>query len=486
MTKLCTIKITDEINCKVQNLDIDLRKKLVNKFSYMLPHARHTPAFKLGRWNGKISFFQLGGGTYINLLDDIIPELTKAGYDIQLDDQRDYSSHFAFDEVDKHALSHVNWPEDHRLAGQPIVLNDHQVDAVNNYLKNPQSLQELSTSTGKTVITTLLSLKAEQYGRSLIIVPNRSLVNQTLEDYQMIGLDVGVFYGKEKEYTRTHTICTWQSLNSLFKKTKDGSAQIPFEDFIEGVNCVIVDEVHAAKADALKSMLSTVLAKVPLRWGLTGTIPKLDSDVVTLRTCLGPVVGKISAAELQEKGILANCHIHVKQLQDNRDLGNYQSELKYLLSDGDRLDQLAEMIAEVSLTGNTLVLVDRVSAGKELELRLPHDTVFLSGNSKEKVRKAEYDKVKDATNKTLICTYGIAAVGINLPRLFNIILIEPGKSFVRVIQSIGRGLRIAEDKDFVNIYDFTSNCKFAKRHLTQRKKFYKDAEYSFKVEKIKW
>jgi len=89
-------------------------------------------------------------------------------------------------------------------------------------------------------------------------------------------------------------------------------------------------------------------------------------------------------------------------------------------------------------------------------------------------------------NKIIIATYGVAAVGINIPRIFNLVLIEPGKSFVRVIQSIGRGIRKAEDKDSVQIWDITSSCKFAKRHLGQRKKFYKEANYPYNIEKINY
>jgi hypothetical protein len=99
-------------------------------------------------------------------------------------------------------------------------------------------------------------------------------------------------------------------------------------------------------------------------------------------------------------------------------------------------------------------------------------------------RKEEYDEIATSTNKIIVATYGVAAVGINIPRIFNLVLIEPGKSFVRVIQSIGRGIRKAEDKDHVQIYDITSSCKFAKRHLTQRKAFYKEANYPFDVEKL--
>ena len=114
------------------------------------------------------------------------------------------------------------------------------------------------------------------------------------------------------------------------------------------------------------------------------------------------------------------------------------------------------------------------------------DSVFVKGDMKLKDRKESYDEVKEATNKVIIATYGVASVGINIPRIFNLVLIEPGKSFVRVIQSIGRGVRKAKDKDFVQIWDLTSTCKFAKRHLTQRKKFYKEAQYPFTIEKVEW
>ena len=110
----------------------------------------------------------------------------------------------------------------------------------------------------------------------------------------------------------------------------------------------------------------------------------------------------------------------------------------------------------------------------------------MSGSTKAADRKEQYDEVAESSDKVIIATYGVAAVGINIPRIFNLVLLEPGKSFVRVIQSIGRGIRKAHDKDFVQIWDITSTCKFAKRHLTKRKNFYKEANYPFKVDKIDW
>ena len=481
--KQCKIIVKDEVNVKIEGLELSERKALMKMFEYEIPGARYLPAVRLGRWNGKVSYFSLAGSTYINLLPEILPYLDNAGYDIELDDLRDYTTTFTFDKVSEDTFKNKNWPKGHPKEGESVVLRDYQIELVNNFLENPQSLQEIATGAGKTLMTAALSNSVEKYGRSIVIVPNKSLVTQTEADYINLGLDVGVYFGDRKEYNKTHTICTWQSLNNMLKKTKSGEAEVEIGDFIEGVVCVMVDEVHMAKADALKTMLTGVFAKVPIRWGLTGTIPKAKFEAQSIYVSLGNVIGKLSASELQDQGVLARCHVNIMQLQDGKEFTNYQSELKHLLEDSERLDKIASLISGINDTGNTLILVDRVNAGKEIVSRLP-GSVFVSGATTMVERKEEYDEVATSSNKIIVATYGVAAVGINIPRIFNLVLIEPGKSFVRVIQSIGRGIRKAEDKDHVQIYDITSSCKFAKRHLTQRKAFYKEANYPFDVEKL--
>jgi superfamily II DNA or RNA helicase len=249
------------------------------------------------------------------------------------------------------------------------------------------------------------------------------------------------------------------------------------------VEGAVVANCHQASAEVLKTLLTGIFSHVPIRWGLTGTVPKAAFDQLSLLVSLGPVVGKLAASELQEMGVLAQCHVNIVQLKDKREFKDYQSELKFLTSDLNRLDTIAKLVGKVNETGNTLVLVDRISAGKELADRIP-DAVFVSGETKITERKEEYDEIKTSSNKVIIATYGVAAVGINIPRIFNLVLLEPGKSFVRVIQSIGRGIRKADDKDHVSIWDITSDCKFAKRHLTQRKAFYRAANYPFSIEKL--
>jgi superfamily II DNA or RNA helicase len=483
---LSTAKLTirDEVNVKFENLDLDTRKELVKKFKYFNQAARYQPAYKLGRWDGCTSFFGLGGTTYVSMLDQILPYLESQGYYIEVEDER-VSPVLEFEKIKEDFWGDLCWPEGHRFAGEPIRLRDDQVEVVNTFLENPQALQSVATGAGKTIMTATLSKICEKYGRSLVIVPNKSLVEQTEEDYVNVGLDVGVYYGDRKDLGKTHTICTWQSLNILDKKTKNGQADlITLAEFLEGVSCIIVDEVHQAKAEVLKNLLTQNLRNAPIRWGLTGTVPKDPLEFESIKCSLGQVVGYVTAHELQEKGILSTCHVNVIQTQEWREFQTYPEELKYLVTDSTRMEWVSKLVKGIADTGNTLVLVDRIETGEFIINEIP-EAVFISGKIKSIKRKEQYREVATNDDKIIVATYGVAAVGINIPRIFNLVLLEAGKSFVRVIQSIGRGIRKAEDKDFVQIWDITANTKYAKRHLTERKKFYKEAKYPFTIEKVK-
>jgi hypothetical protein len=149
--KECTIQVIDEVNVKLLNLDADVRRKLSAKFSYEVPGARFMPSVRLGRWNGKESFFSISGATYLNLLSEIIPLIEEAGYSFVLDDKRTYQRRFNFDQVSETTFDNQVWPEGHPIAGEPILLRDYQVAAINSFLANPQCLQEICTGAGKCV-----------------------------------------------------------------------------------------------------------------------------------------------------------------------------------------------------------------------------------------------------------------------------------------------------------------------------------------------
>jgi superfamily II DNA or RNA helicase len=482
----CKLTIQDEVNLKIEGLPVEIRRKLANTFKYEDPTARYRPAYKLGRWDGSVGLFGLGGNGYLSQLPRILEVLDKSGVEItDVIDQRNPID-IKFPEIATDFWGDKCWPKGHRFEGQPIRLREDQVEVINKFLQNPQCLQEIATGFGKTITTATLSKLVEPYGRSITIVPNKSLVEQTEEDFINCGLDVGVYYGDRKDLYKTHTICTWQSLNILGKKSKNHEHDLlTLAEFLDGVATVMVDEVHMAKADVLKNLLTQNLNNAAIRWGLTGTVPKEPFEFEQIFASLGPVVHQVHAHELQAQGVLSACHVNITQLIDLPEFKSYAEEYKYLVTDEDRLIFISKLITGIANSGNTLVLVNRIETGKFIVNEIP-DSVFVSGEVKTKDRKEEYDEIKTSDNKIIVATYGVAAVGINIPRIFNLVLLESGKSFTRVIQSIGRGIRKADDKDFVQIWDITSTCKYAKKHLTARKKFYKDAKYPFTIEKVDW
>ena len=489
--KVTTLEITDEVNCRFRNLDANTRKKIADRLKFFIPYARHTPAFKMGRWDGKKAFATAGGATYINLLDRVLEFVIADGYEIEIDDRRK-AWDFKFPEVTEDLLADTCWPVGHPMAGEPILLRDYQVEAIKTYLEHRQSIQSISTGAGKTLLTAALSKLCEPFGRTLVIVPSKDLVMQTEEDYRNLGLDVGVYFGDRKEWGHTHTISTWQSLGALMKKPDDAlpllalGQRAGIMEFLEGVVTVMVDEVHSAKADVLTNLLTGPMANIPIRWGLTGTVPKEEYEFCSLLASLGPVVGEIRADDLQEKGVLAACDIEMVKLDDSHvEFKTYPEELDFLCTDPRRLEFVSAYCTELAASGNTLILVDRIETGRTLQRLIPN-SIFVSGETKSKDRKKEYKDVHFSDGKIIIATYGVAAVGINIPRIFNLVLFEAGKSFVRVIQSIGRGLRKSGDKDSVNIKDLSSSCKFSTKHAAVRRAYYKEANYKHKITKMSY
>ena len=157
----CTIIIKDEVNIKLEGLDPSTRRKCSDKLKYFLPHAYHMPAYKLGRWDGTVRFCDVGGRTYLNLLDDVLPVIIEQGYEIVIDDRRE-NEEMSFSVVTENFWEGVTWPEGHIKAGEPIILRDYQVDVINQFISTPQCLQEIATGAGKTIMTATMSKVVEK------------------------------------------------------------------------------------------------------------------------------------------------------------------------------------------------------------------------------------------------------------------------------------------------------------------------------------
>jgi len=452
----CHITLRDEVNCNIQGLKSFHREALIKDWSLNVEGAYFMPSYQKGSWDGKIKYVKANGNTYINLLEDMVPWIIDLGYQIQLIDKR--KPRFYPGDIDSGFLP-------------PILLRYYQVDSVNEALRNGQGILELATGAGKTYINAAIIKRYEPL-RSLTIVPNADLVRQTAASFVKVGLDTGFYYGKKKLLEHKHIVGTWQAIKNK-------------QEILKDFQVVLVDEVHGAKANVLFKLLTEGYgAQIQYRFGMTGTIPKPKADRASIKSALGPVIFKLTAKELIDKKYLANLEITIAQLQDClTEHLNWDAEKAFLTRNKKRLAAISSLIISVAQKGNTLILVESIKAGQTLHAFIPGST-FLYGKTDTDDRAEEYNSFGEEDNKIVIATYGIARAGIDIQRIFNLVLVDGGKAFVRAIQTIGRGLRRASDKHHVNILDICSNGKYSQKHMKERIRYYREAKYPFRIEQV--
>ncbi len=469
--------ITDQVNVKFKGLDPEALDRCQEVLAFYVPGFVHMPSYKIGHWDGKIRLFQRSGSTFLNLAYEAIDVLSKEfGYTIDIEDQTNWKNTISpqLELVDNTFLREYNDDD-----GNPITLWDHQVVAINIAITQGGGILELATGSGKTLICGCLAKIWQPHGRVVVIVPSIDLIVQTQFEFQKIGLDTGIWFGERKERKQT-TIATWQSLDHV-------------PELFNEVECVIVDEVHQAKAKVLSEMLAGPGANVPFRFGCTGTMPKEDLFRKQILGTVGETVFVMRSYELQEKGILAHADIYQVKLYDSlnpvyervRDHHEeWRHELTWLFSDKQRVAYMGELIREVAENnGNTLVLVQYRKHGKILEEYIPNS---LSLDGRDKDRTKYYKAFNEGDNEILICTFGIASTGIDIPRIFNLVIIEPGKKFEKVIQTLGRGLRIAKDKTHLGVFDVCGDSGFSKNHAATRRALYKEAKQPLQVIEVEY
>lgn len=470
MTKKAYIRIHDEVYCQVTGLEPQDQEFLEHKFAIAVEGAFFMPAYKLGRWDGKIKFFEKTGKVYWRLLDEIVPYLEGWNYEIIVEDERKTAS-LITTRIDS------DWFQ--RIPGMTlkVVLRPYQVDAVNAALTSTTGFIEAATGSGKTwMVAGLASVLNAEERRVIVIVPSSDLVEQTAATFRLGQLDVGIYSGSKKDVHHMTVVATWQALQNN---------PMIVEDF----DAVIIDEAHGATAKTIGELMNIHGRNIPYRWGFTGTMPKPKLDQMTLRGSLGEVLYKISAADLMRMGYLAELEIEPIQIIDDKideEFPDYSSEKTFLSKSPDRLDLIADLIISKAQTyGNTLVLVNSIKQGKQLQ-KLIKDSVFLHGADENDVRAEWYSTFEKRDDLIVIATSGIASTGISIDRVFCLFMIDAGKSFVKCIQSIGRSLRLGHDKTKAHCCDVHSNLKWSMKHWRERKKYYTEAEYKMsKVVKVK-
>jgi len=472
------IVIQDEVNVRFLGIPKGITETARAELTYYVPNYIHMPSYKIGRWDGRISLMSMTGKTYLNLVDAVIPIFEAAGYSFEIEDNRkDWSEDITKLKIpDKNIFSDYTWDD-----GTPIVLRDYQINAVIIAMERGQGLLEMSTGSGKTLTCAAISKIYSEIGNVVVIVPNIDLIVQTQSLFKRVGIDAGIWYGEVKDNKQV-TISTWQSLQYA-------------TELMIGVSCVICDEAHLAKADTLTSILSGAAANVPFRFGCTGTVPKEDIWKQQITGILGPIIFQLKAWELQELGVLASAEVIQITLEDSRNpeyivdsayFEDWTDQINWFFANKNRMQTITSIMEDsAEVEGNLLALIPFKKHGITLQNNID-GARRVDGDIRGKKRMEVYKEFNESDNDVLIATFGVASTGIDIPRIYVLCFIEPGKKFEKVIQSIGRGLRKAKDKDHIIIIDFATDAGIGKKHATARRKLYKEAKIPCFVEKISY
>lgn len=492
-----------DIVCRLRDyamLEVDVESgiaaELSDYFSFFVPGYKFMPAYKNKVWDGKIKLFnrmtgELNAGLYVYLLKFA----SERSYVVDTEESR-----FGFPVPEQQPLHNMtDLLSDATLPFQP---RDYQYDAIETALKRTRAILLSPTGSGKSFIIYLMTKywlnylsNGYQYpkaGRVLVIVPTTSLVEQMTQDFLDYGCNEDaihkIYSGKDKNFNKAIVISTWQSIYKLPPKW--------FEQF----GMVIGDECHGFKSKSLSSIMNkATLAKY--RYGLTGTLDGTQTHKLVLEGLFGPVYQVTKTKTLQDAGALAALDIKVlllnysKETRDNFGKKTYQEEIDWIVSNESR-NRFVRNLA-LSCTGNTLVLYHRVEAhGKPLfelinsKAEEGRKVFFISGDVDTSDREAIRKIVEKQKNAIIVASMGTFSTGINIRNLHNIIFASPSKSQIKVLQSIGRGLRQSDDGRTTQLFDVADDLSQGKHknytylHSVERVKIYKKEQFNYNMVKV--
>jgi len=454
-------------------------QEISDHLTFEVPGARFMPAVQNRYWDGKIRLFNVTTGlAYTGLVKEISEFAGSRNYQIEIDPELEYNA--IFDDVNQVI-------ESFKLTKTP---RDYQVEAFKTAVENQRNIFLSPTASGKSLSIYLLTNYYNNLmnEKVLIVVPSISLVMQLkndFEDYQGKSLDIHcITAGVDKASNSPIVISTWQSIYKMPKQW--------FRQF----GCVIGDEVHLFKATSLKSIMEK-LENCRYRFGFTGTLDDSLTNKITLEGLFGPVKQVTTTTKLMEQGHVANLKIKAIVLKHNNDCRKlakkfkYQDEIDFIV----RFEKRNKFIRNLalSLKGNSLILFQFVDKhGKVLydmmTAKDPDRKIFfvhggVDGVDREKIREI----VERESNAIIVASYGTFSTGINIRNLHNVVLASPSKSRVRILQSIGRGLRIGDEKTEMVLYDIADDLKsgtsvnFTLQHFTERLNIYNNEGFDYKI-----
>ena len=464
-------------------------QELSEHFTFEVEGAKFMPAVKQRRWDGKIRLLnRTNGEINAGLYWAIKKWAMSRGIAIKVEDGP-YGYPYEQNQIEH--LKLTNWIKNLNV---PFEARDYQYDAVTHGIQNKRCVLISPTGSGKSFIIYLLMrwYLDNLDEKVLVIVPTTSLVEQMAKDFIDYGFDPELFHkiysGKDKETDKRIIITTWQSIYKLGPKW--------FEPF----GCIFGDEVHGFKSKSLSSIMNKSV-KAQYRFGTTGTLDGSQVHKLVLEGLFGPVKKVTTTAALQEKQQLAKINIDILQLKYTKDEreklkgGTYQEEIDFLVSHEKR-NRFIRNLA-LSLDGNTLVLFNLVERhGKVLrdliqeKIEEDRKLFYVSGEVKTHDREAIRKIVETQESAIVLASLGTFSTGINIRNIHNILFASPSKSQIRVLQSIGRGLRVSDDGRTTRLYDVADDLRvknhlnFTLRHSAERIKIYKEETFPFKVSEV--
>ena len=459
--------------------------ELADQFTFEVPGAKFSPAYKNKYWDGKIRLFNTQTQQiYVGLLDKVIQFCTDHNYTYDFQPSKFYGLPFEVNE--QISLEGV---KDYMNAICKYSPRSYQVEGVYDALRHNRKLLISPTASGKSLmIYSIVRYFVERKQNTLIVVPTTSLVEQMYKDFADYGWDVGsfchkIYAGKERETDSQVIITTWQSIYKLPRK------------YFERFSVVIGDEAHQFKSKSLISIM-TKLADAKFRYGFTGTLDGTQTHKWVLEGLFGPSYKIIKTDELMKKGHVATLDINVLLLKHPPNkFETFEDEIQYIINH-DRRNKFIRNLA-LDLKGNTLILFARVEGHGEPLYNLINSNsleqrhvFFVHGGVDTEDREKVRSITENENNAIIVASYGTFSTGINIKNLHNVIFASPSKSRIRNLQSIGRILRKGNNKTKATLYDIADDISFKSRknytlnHLIERIKIYNEEKFNYDIVNI--
>jgi superfamily II DNA or RNA helicase len=468
------------------HLDADphIIREVSDAFSFEVEGKTFSPAYRKKFWDGRIRLLStatqcMGAG----LVYQLCRWLDNHDYNWEFEDNKFYG--VPYEEDRKIVYEGVEWFMNNITHVKP---RQYQTDTVFQCLREYRKTIVSPTGSGKSLMIYGISRYMETIGRrTLIIVPSKGLVEQMAGDFIDYGWSADhihkIYQGHSLDTTSPVTISTWQSIYGLDNK------------WYRQFDCVIGDECHQYKAKSLQA----IMKKCPdakWRYGFTGTLDGKQVHKLILEGLFGPVYRTTSSSALMDKGFLAKLKCEIIILKhEARNFNNYNEEIEYLGDLAARNHFISDLTARLS--GNVLVLFTRVE-GHGIPLHsLISDTSgdrpvhLIYGDTKVTERERIRKVAETSHNNIILGSYGTMSTGVNIKNLHHVVFASPSKSRIRVLQSIGRGLRKAKGKESVMLYDIADDFRkqggrnnFTLNHLAERIRYYVDEDFEYRVTEV--